>query len=352
MGEVLGGGAHRRGRHVVHAGQHGRDVDVLGGQARAQHIVRGGHDLHAQAGDVGVHAAGGHEQRLTGPQGDRVEQERRRDPGVAGEGAGHGDGVGVHPPGGGLPPPQAPRELGGQVVDLLAGGPRPDGDQVGEDLADAEAGGVEDEGAAHPPCQARLQARQDLRGTPRRPEPGHGLEVLQGQDHLGLVVGVLVVAQRVGGGYPGLVLQGVALGGLLQGGVHLEGEHLVGGDHLEQVGQLGAEATHHVGTQEPLGLGGDELLQGGGRGVPRGVHQVGGPVGVGAQPQLGPRLAVRLLAQEVEDGRRRAPVVALTGSGKSFHGRHRSLLPARPRIRGGGLSRHRPRQRAREAGVT
>jgi len=41
-----------------------RDVDVLGGQARADHVVRVRHQLDARAADVRVHAACAHEQRL------------------------------------------------------------------------------------------------------------------------------------------------------------------------------------------------------------------------------------------------------------------------------------------------
>ena len=52
-----------RGREVEHPQQLG-DVDVLGGQPAAQHVVRVRHQLDAGAGQVGVQVAGGQVQRL------------------------------------------------------------------------------------------------------------------------------------------------------------------------------------------------------------------------------------------------------------------------------------------------
>ena len=132
-------------------------------------------------------------------------------------------------------------------------------DDVGEDLPDAVTRGVEAQSAAHPAGQRAVQTGQDLDGAARSPETGDGLEAGEGQDHLRLVVRVLVVAAGVIQGDAGLVLQGVALGGLGLTGVDLEGQGLLGRDELEEEGQPAPEAPDDVLTQEALRLGVDEL---------------------------------------------------------------------------------------------
>ena len=179
-------------------------------------------------------AARGHEQCLPGLEGDGVEQECGGDAGVAREGDRHLQDIGVHAQGGGGPCLEAGRDLGDQITDLLgsrAGGGR---DDVGEDLPDTVPGGIQAQGAAHPPGQDAVQAGEDLDGPTRSAESGDRLETGKGQDHLRLVVGVLVVAGGVVQGDARLFLQGVALGRLGLAGVNLEGQRLLGGDELEE----------------------------------------------------------------------------------------------------------------------
>ena len=57
---------------------------MLGGQAAAQHVVGVGHDLDAEAVEVGVRDAGAEEQGLAGLESDVVEQHRGDDARVAG----------------------------------------------------------------------------------------------------------------------------------------------------------------------------------------------------------------------------------------------------------------------------
>ena len=59
------------------------DVDVLGGEAAAQDVVGVGHDLDAEAVQVGVRDAGAEEQGLAGLQSDVVEEHGGDDAGVA-----------------------------------------------------------------------------------------------------------------------------------------------------------------------------------------------------------------------------------------------------------------------------
>ena len=68
----------RRGGRVEDAQEFG-DVDVLVRQPGAQDVVRGGHDLHAHAAEVGVDRPGREEEGLPRPQRDGVEQQRRDD---------------------------------------------------------------------------------------------------------------------------------------------------------------------------------------------------------------------------------------------------------------------------------
>ena len=56
---------------------------MLGGEAAAQDVVGVGHDLDAEAVEVGVRDAGAEEQCLAGLQADVVEEHRRDDAGVA-----------------------------------------------------------------------------------------------------------------------------------------------------------------------------------------------------------------------------------------------------------------------------
>ncbi len=59
------------------------DVDVLGGEAAAQHVVGAGHDLDAEALDVGVGHAGAEEEGFAGLEPYVVEEQGGDDAGVA-----------------------------------------------------------------------------------------------------------------------------------------------------------------------------------------------------------------------------------------------------------------------------
>ena len=304
MREVLRRRAHRRGGDVVDAGEHLGHVDVLAGQPRAQHVVGGGHDLDSEPADVGVHAARGHKEGLPRLQRDRVEQQRCGDPGVSREGTGHDDGVGVHARRRGRPLADARGDLGDELIDLHSRGTGVLGYQVGEDLTDAEAGGIQAQGAPHAVSEGGVESRQDLGGAARGAEAGDGLVATERQDHLRLVIGVLVGTGGIVQGQAGLVLELEALGRLLQGGVDLQRQRLVGGDELEEEGQLGTEPTDDVLAQQPLRVRIDEIGQ-----RTRTNREPGRSAWVGAVPLLRPRVVVRALAEQLRDGCRRAPVV-------------------------------------------
>jgi hypothetical protein len=73
------------------------------------------------------------------------------------------------------------------------------------------------------------------------------------------VVGVLVVAVRGVHGDAAALLVRVALLGLLQVGVDLEGERGAGGEDLEEEGQAGAELGDRGRSEFLLGVGVDDL---------------------------------------------------------------------------------------------
>ena len=73
----------RQGLEVEHREQLG-NIDVLGRESAAQHVVGAGHDFDAEATEIGVDVARRQKQRLTGIQGHHVEQERNRDAGISG----------------------------------------------------------------------------------------------------------------------------------------------------------------------------------------------------------------------------------------------------------------------------
>ena len=54
-------------------------VNVLGGQAAAQHVVGVRHHLDACAAQIAVHHAGGQRQCLAGFEGETIQQQRRED---------------------------------------------------------------------------------------------------------------------------------------------------------------------------------------------------------------------------------------------------------------------------------
>ena len=71
-------------RGEVDDGEELVDVDVLGGQSTAHHVVAAGHDLDAGAEQVGVDVAGVEEDRLAGLQDQVVEQQGHERAPVAG----------------------------------------------------------------------------------------------------------------------------------------------------------------------------------------------------------------------------------------------------------------------------
>ena len=59
------------------------DVDVLRGEAAAQHVVARGHELDAEPLEVGVQNSRGHEHAFAAPQRHEVHQQRHDDAGIA-----------------------------------------------------------------------------------------------------------------------------------------------------------------------------------------------------------------------------------------------------------------------------
>ena len=287
-----------------------------------------------------MHAARGHEEGLARLESDGVEQQGRGHPRVAREGPGHDHGVGVRAPRGGGPPLQAHGDLLDKLIDLRGRGTGPGGHELGEDLADAEPGRVQTQGAPHAMGERGVEARQDLGGPTRGAEPRHGLVAAQGQHHLRFVIVVLVRAGGIIEGQPRLVLESESLDRLLQRGVDLQRERPLGSDELEQEGQVGTEAPHDVLAQQPLRVGVDEVGQGSGSSC-----DTGWTGGVGPVPLLGPGTPIGALAEQLGDGRRRAPVIGLARTDESLHN---NTLTHYPR----GAAARRPRRSRCDAGST
>ncbi len=150
-----------------------------------------------------------------------------------------------------------------------------------------------------------LEQRQDGRdGT----KTVHRLIGGEGKHQLGLVVGILVVAIGGLGRDAGGLLLGKARFGLRLARVYLDGEGLLGAQHLEQERQA---AKTGLGGFTQYG-GGGALYQG--RELLRlpGQHYLGAAVGVGTHPQLGLGFARRIGdAEQGGEGVMAAPVVAL-----------------------------------------
>ncbi|MGX1120167.1 hypothetical protein RKD37_005530 [Streptomyces ambofaciens] len=146
----------------------------------------------------------------------------------------------------------------------------------------------------------------------RGAEAAQAVELGEGADQFGLVVGVLVVAVRgVHGDAPALLVL-VTGPGLGEVGVDLEGERGPGGEELEEEGQPGAEPGHGGGAQFLLGVGVDDL----GERAPAGA---GGGAGVGSHPHLRLRFAGRLGPEEGRDRGGGTPGVGADGVVEAVH---------------------------------
>jgi hypothetical protein len=99
-------------------------------------------------------------------------------------------------------------------------------------------------------------------GGERVAEAAQAVELGEGADQFGLVVGVLVVAVRGVHWDAAALLVRVALLGLFQIGVDLEGERGAGGEDLEEEGQAGAEPGDRGRAEFLLRVGVDDLDEG------------------------------------------------------------------------------------------
>ena len=84
---MFGSDPHRWRGSNAEALEHLLGVDLLRGEAGAQHIVAGRHDLEAQAVQVGVQGPVRDVQRLSRLESDGVQEKRGDHPGVARRGA-------------------------------------------------------------------------------------------------------------------------------------------------------------------------------------------------------------------------------------------------------------------------
>lgn len=150
-------------------------------------------------------------------------------------------------------------------------------------------------------------------GLERGAETAQAVELREGADEFRLVVGVLVVAvARVDrDSAPLLVL--VALPGLFEVGVDLEGEGAPHGEELQEEREAGAELGDRLEPQLTFRGLVDHL----GEGAAPGAR---GCAGVGAHPHLRLRLAGGGHAEELRDGGGRTPGVGADGVVEAVHG--------------------------------
>ena len=209
--------------------------------------------------------------------------------------------------------------------------------RIGEDLSDAESGGVQPQGAAHAVGRRRVEARQDLHGAARSPESGYRLEAGESQDRLGLVAGVPVSALGVLQGRAGLVLAGVSVGGLTQAG-RTWGDSARWGAMI--VSRQGSRAPKRRTTSSPRRCWGPESMSAAGltpsarRVCPAGWVPLeewiapqsltgvrpAGWVPYQASPGLGPGIVVGPAPQRLGDHRARPPVIAPASGPEGFQG--------------------------------
>ncbi len=201
------------------------------------------------------------------------------------------------------------RGLGDGAGHLLGVG----GEDRGEDLAQ---GGVLGVGAQQVDVGLEggdAEPVEEVGGLGGRAEAAQAVELGEGADQFGLVVGVLVVAVRGVEGDAAALLVLVTGPGLGEVGVDLEGERGAGGEELEEEGQPGAEPGHGGGAEFALGVGVDDV----GEGAPAGA---GGGAGVGAHPHLRLRFAGRLGPQQGRDRGGGSPGVGADGVVEAVHG--------------------------------
>lgn len=108
---------------------------------------------------------------------------------------------------------------------------------------------------------------EEFGGAQRVAEAAQAVELGEGADQFGLVVGVLVVAVRGGDGDASALLVLVARPRLRQVGVDLEGQRGARGEQFEQERQAGPELGDRGGAELALRVGVDDL----GEGAPAGA---------------------------------------------------------------------------------
>ena len=113
---------------------------------------------------------------------------------------------------------------------------------------------------------------------------------------------------------PAALLVRVALLGLVEVGVDLEGERGAGGEHLEQEREAGAELLD--GRLRPVRATGRRRSSS----FERAALGAGGGAGVGAHPHLGLGLAGGGDAEQLRDGGGGSPGVGAHGVGEAVHG--------------------------------
>ncbi len=130
------------------------------------------------------------------------------------------------------------------------------------------------------------EAVEECGGVQRVAEAAQAVELGEGADQFGLVVGVLVIAVRGGDGDAAALLVLVTRLRLGPVGVDLEGQRGAGGEQLEQERQAGPELGDRGGAELALRVGVDDLGEGapsGARGAPGWapihISACGSPVG-------------------------------------------------------------------------
>ncbi len=259
-----------------------------------------------------MHLARRQVQRLAGVEGDPVEHERRDRARVAGVllGEAHDGGVRARRR---RPRREAfPHGVDGGLDVGAAVGVVPCLDQVREGRADPVGGAVGPQGITDRVHEDAAQPVEQVEHRARRAEAGEAVELGERDDHLGLVLVVVEGPARVAGRQAEPVLPVEPRPGEVRPRVHLQRQRPVGGEHLEQVRQAGAEPVGHPGPQGGDRLGPHEVGEGA-AGVGVRAADVRRRARVGAEPQLGGRAAVGLVTEQLGDEGGRAPVVGADG---------------------------------------
>lgn len=229
-------------RLEAHDAEQFGDVDMFGGEAAAQHVVGVGHDLDAEAVEVGVRDACSEVEGFAGLEPYVVEQHGGDDAGVAGVVVGEGG-------------------VGGVRVGVRAGfGAQAGGGGhgFGDGGGHARAVGGEDGGEGLAECGVLGVGAEDvdvgLEGIDAEgldevgrfggaAEAAESVEGDEGDDHLGLVVGVPVVAVGCVDRYaPGFLVGETGLG-LCEVGVDLQGEGAPAARSLRRKGSRGPKRS-------------------------------------------------------------------------------------------------------------